>query len=126
MLGANAHINNDLPKVLKSLTQDKDTENLLFDIVKIDKLLTKSGKEIIGSFEEPNKLLNYLKIHFQFLYYRPVMYTILYRQIVAWKNYRKLKKEPSYMKNINKRSMKIANRWLKLSRLLTKINYSQK
>ena len=118
MLGANAHINNDLPQVLTTLMANEKTEDLLSDIVKIDKLLMKSGREIITTFEETNKVLDLFKRRFQFLYYRPVMYMILYWRIVAWKNYRKLKKQPSYLEHITNRSVKIANRWLILSRFL--------
>jgi len=119
MLGASAHINNDLPQVLNTLMQNEDTEALLSDIVKIDKLLMESGKEIIKTFEETNKVLSFLKRNFQFMYYRPAMYTIRYWRIIAWKNYRKLKKQPSYIQSITNRSVKIANRWLKLSGVLS-------
>lgn len=119
MIGANAHINNDLPQVLNNLMKNEKTEDLLSDLIKIDKLLMKSGKEIIGTFNETNKTLNFLKRRFQFMYYRPAMYTIRYWRIVAWKNYKKLKKQPSYAKNITNRSVKIADRWLLLSKLLS-------
>ena len=119
MLGANAHINNDLPQVLETLMMKEATEDLLADITKIDKLLMKSGKEIIGTFEETSKALNFLKRRLQFMYYRPAMYTIRFWRIIAWKNYRKLKKQPSYIQSITNRSVKIANRWLKLSKVLS-------
>ena len=119
LLGASAHINNDLPQVLNSLMKNEDTEDLLSDIVKIDRLLMDSGKQIINTFEESNKVLDFLKRRLQFMYYRPAMYTIRYWRIIAWKNYRKLKKQPSYIQSITNRSVKIANRWLRLSRLLS-------
>jgi len=119
LLGANAHINNDLPQVLKTLMEKENTEDLLSDIVKIDKLLMESGKQIIGTFDETNKIVDLLKRHFQFMYYRPAMYTIRYWRIIAWKNYRKLKKEQTAMQKITRRSIKIANRWLVVSKALS-------
>ncbi|MDL2341812.1 MAG: DUF5995 family protein [Patescibacteria group bacterium] len=118
LLGANAHINNDLPQVLYKLMQQEKTEELLGDIVKIDKLVMRSGKDIIGLFTEPNKSLNFLKQRFQFTYYRPAMYTILYWRISAWKNYRRLKNDSSAMRDISTRSVKIANHLLYLSNVL--------
>ncbi len=118
MLGANAHISYDLPQVLKKLMQKESTEELLKDVFKIDRLLMKSGREIIGLFEESNKILNFLKCRFQFMYYRPVMYKILGWRISAWKSYRKLKKDHTSVANIETRSTRIANRLLRLSAVL--------
>jgi len=104
LLGANAHINNDLPQALKTLLENADTEVFFRDIAKIDKLLMKSGKEIIGLFEEPDTLLDFLKRRFQFMYYRPAMYTILYWRVMAWRSYRNFKKDRAYLSRITGRS----------------------
>ena len=118
LMGANAHINNDLPQVLNKLMEKQDSHNLFGDVVKIDKLLMLSGKEIIELFDEPNKKLNYLKQSFKFMYYRPIMYMILYWRVVAWRNYRKIKKNNETLAKVNKRSNKIANRLLRIAMLL--------
>lgn len=118
LMGANAHINNDLPQVLVRLMEKEDTDNLLSDIVKIDKLLMLSGKKIVGLFDEPNIKFDFLKRNFKFIYYRPTMYMILYWRAVAWRNYRKIKKNNATLSRVNKRSNKIANRFLRIANIL--------
>ncbi|CAG4902059.1 DUF5995 family protein [Acidithrix sp. C25] len=118
LLGANAHINNDLPYVLSKVMNNSVAENLLGDLVRIDKLLMRSGKQIIGSFTEQNTRLDFLKRRFQFLYYRPAMYTILYWRIIAWRNYQKLLDTDATLAQIDIRSQKIGNRLLRAARIL--------
>lgn len=118
LLGANAHINDDLPQALFELMADQKTDALLGDVVKIDKLLMRSGKDIIGLFDEPSSKLDYLKRHCVWVYYRPVMYMILYWRVIAWKNYRKMKKDRTALHHVHKRSSKIAMRLLRVARLL--------
>lgn len=118
LMGANAHINNDLPQVLIRLMEKESTNDLLNDVVKIDKLLMLSGKEIIGLFDEPNNKLNFLKRNVKFIYYRPIMYMILYWRVIAWRNYRKIKKNNATLTRVDKRSNKIANRFLRIAKLL--------
>jgi len=118
LMGANAHINNDLPRVLLRLMETEDTEDLFSDLRRIDKLLMKSGKEIIELFVEPNKTLNVLKRRFKFVYYRPTMYMLLFWRVIAWRNYRKIKKNNATLTRINERSIKIANRLLRLANVL--------
>lgn len=118
LIGANAHINNDLPQVLLRLIKKEDTDDLLSDIVKIDKLLMQSGKEIVELFDEPSKKMNFLKRNFKFVYYRPIMYMILYWRMIAWRNYRKIKKNNATLKRVNKRSNKIADRFLRIAKIL--------
>jgi hypothetical protein len=119
MLGANAHINNDLPQVLNKMMQNKNTSNLLGDLVKIDRILIKSGRQIIDLFDEKSKFLNFLKRRLIFTYYRPAMYTILYWRIRAWRNYEMLKKNSSAMPPITKRSVIISNRLLRFAKILS-------
>src|SRR5665647_363717 len=47
LMGANAHINHDLPLALLKLMDKEETDDLLKDVLKIDKILMKSGREII-------------------------------------------------------------------------------
>ncbi len=93
LMGANAHINHDLPLALLKIMGGKEPVGLVKDIFKIDRLLMKSGREIAGTFEESNQLLDLLKRHLFFLYYRPVMYMVLYWRIKAWRNYKSIKKD---------------------------------
>lgn len=116
MMGANAHINHDLPLALLQLMKNENTDDLLSDVLKLDKILIKSGKEIIRSFNEPSNILNFLKRNFIFLYYRPVMYIILYWRIRAWRSYRSIKNSGLSGSTYVKRSVKIAKRFLILSR----------
>jgi hypothetical protein len=118
MMGANAHINHDLPLALNKLMGKEKTEDLLQDVLKIDKILMKSGREIIDLFDEPNKLLNFLKRNLIFLYYRPTMYAILYWRIKAYHNYREIKEHGLIASNYQKTSIKTAKRLSLISRLL--------
>lgn len=122
LMGANAHINHDLPLVLDTLIKQQDKNELIEDILKVDKLLMKSGKEIIGLFDEPNKYLNFLKHHFQFLYYRPVMYIILGWRISAWRSYKDVEKNGLGQSTYQRKSIRIANRLLRLGKLLYACN----
>ncbi len=119
MLGANAHINYDLPQVLSKMMQTESPTDFLGDISKINRILMKSGYQIIELFEEKNKFLNFLKNRLIFAYYRPAMYTILYWRVRTWRNYEKLKKNSTAMQSITKRSIKIADRLLCVARTLS-------
>jgi len=118
MLGANAHINYDLPQALTKLMQEDKPEKLRSDLSIMNTLLMKSGREIIGLFEEKNALLDFLKRRFQFMYYRPAMYTILYWRIKAWRGYNMLAKDQGAMIRISTKSTKTANRLLVIARVL--------
>jgi hypothetical protein len=120
MLGANAHINNDLPQVLEKMMPGDDPKAMLEDIVKLDHILMKSGKQIIGIFEENSPFLNFLKNHLRFTYYRPAMYTILYWRVRAWRSYERLKDDAGAMPSITARSVKIANRILTVARIISR------
>lgn len=114
LMGANAHINHDLPLALVKLMGREKTDDLLQDVLKIDTLLMKSGRQIIVTFDEPTKLLDIIKRRLQFLYYRPTMYIILYWRVIAWRNYKAIKRNGVKKHDYKTRSTKIANRFLKL------------
>jgi hypothetical protein len=118
LMGANAHINHDLPLALLETMSMQKKDDLLRDVLKIDKLLMKSGREIIGTFDESNRLVNFIKRRFQFLYYRPIMYIILGWRIIAWHNYKSINKNGLENNNHTLKSIKIANRFLKLGSYL--------
>jgi len=120
LMGANAHINYDLPLALAELATQKEASELVGDVIKIDKLLMRSGREILGLFEEHNTLINMLKRRFVFLYYRPVMYMILYWRVRAWHSYKQINEHGVAGSNYAKRSDRIARRFLRLGALLGK------
>jgi hypothetical protein len=119
LMGANAHINNDLPLAFLKQIDKKHTDELFTDVLKVDKLLMKSGRQIIDAFEEPNQRLNLLKRRLIFLYYRPVMYMILYWRIRAWRNYKSIKKDGIKSSGYTRSSVRIAGRFSKLAKYLS-------
>lgn len=121
LMGANAHINHDLPLALLELMDKEETDDLLKDVIKIDKLLMKGGRDIIGLFDESNKILDFLKRHFMFVYYRPTMYLILYWRIKAWRDYKSIKKVGRENSGYQKKSITIANRFLKLAAVFNSV-----
>lgn len=119
LLGANAHINNDLPLALNELISSANTTDLLDDVLKVDNLLMVSGRIIIGLFKEQNKVLDYLKRTFIFLYYRPVMYLILFWRVRAWRSYKSIKKDGLLHSTYQKGSVRTAHRLQKLAGLIS-------
>ncbi|NNN22198.1 MAG: hypothetical protein HKL80_09390 [Acidimicrobiales bacterium] len=121
LMGANAHINHDLPFALLKFIDEGEVMPLLGDIVKLSKIMMESGREIIPLFNEQNRFLNTFKNRFQFLYYRPIMYTVLSWRIVAWRAFKHLSNgNPGYQAHI-KRSKRIAQRYLVMGKLLSRI-----
>lgn len=117
LMGANAHINHDLPLALLQTMNKEEADDLIKDILKIDKLLMKSGREIIALFSESNNALDFLKRRFIFIYYRPTMYMILYWRVKAWRNYKSIKKVGVSNSSYQVSSINISNRFLKLAKL---------
>lgn len=117
LMGANAHINHDLPVAMASFLSTH-TDYSLRDARKVDRILMKSGKQIIPAFTESPKLLDTLKYRLRLLYYRPVMYSILIWRIVAWRNYRTIARQASAKDTHIARSVKIANRLFKLGKVV--------
>ena len=118
LMGANAHINNDLPITMLKMIDKKKADELLKDVLKVDRVLMKSGREIIHSFKEDRRSLDFLKRNFVFIYYRPVMYMILYWRIKAWGSYMSIRKQSPIGNNYEKKSIHIANRFSKLAKYL--------
>ena len=109
LMGANAHINHDLPLALLDVMTDKKSAGLVGDLVKIDKLLMKSGREILANYDEGDPALSFIKTHLRWLYYRPTMYIILYWRVVAVYNYKRLQKSTKRSASYTKRSERIAS-----------------
>jgi hypothetical protein len=121
LMGANAHINHDLSLALVKLMDKEKTDDLLQDVLKIDKLLMKSGRQIITTFNEPNRSLDVIKRRLQFLYYRPTMYMILYWRVKAWRDYKAIRNVGAEKASYKARSIKIANRLSKLGVYLSQL-----
>ncbi len=121
LMGANAHINHDLPYILLKFIDEGEVMPLLGDLVKLDRIMMKSGRQIIPLFNEHSRMLNTFKNRFQFLYYRPIMYTVLSWRIVAWRAFKHMSAgNPGYRVHI-KRSKRIAQRYLVMGKLLGRI-----
>lgn len=117
LMGANAHINYDLPLALLEVMDDGKKPGVLKDLIKIDNLLMKSGKQILDTFDEPNKLLNFAKRNLRFIYFSPAMHMILFWRVMTWRNYKKLK-SPADDVRLLRRSSKISKRFIKLGKIL--------
>lgn len=119
LMGANAHINHDLPLALLDVMDQQKTDELLKDIVRIDQLLTKSCNDILATFDETGRLADFIKRHLKFLYLRPVMYMVLYWRFRAWRACRAMQKGHSAGNGFKKRSAKTAKRLLRLGNYLS-------
>ena len=113
LMGANAHINHDLPLTLNMLIKNQRGSGLLKDVLKIDKLLLISGKQILQTFDERNRGIDLFKRRLVFLYYYPAMWLILYWRIKAWRNYRKIEKLGVDASKYQATSIRTAKRFLK-------------
>lgn len=91
LMGANAHVNHDLPLVMAKMLDNDDTENLFKDIIKVDKLLVRCGEDILRTFTETKKLPRFIKNRTSYFYLPIVMHLILYWRVKAWKDYLSIK-----------------------------------
>jgi hypothetical protein len=107
LMGANAHINYDLPLALKETLASRPANGWLGDLRRIDKLLMQSGHQILHSYHETGSVMNFLQRYFAWLYFRPTMYRILWWRIVAWRNYRRLASGKLTQTQLAKRSTRI-------------------
>lgn len=115
LMGANAHINHDLPLALYEAIGTDDDSQLLKDMLKVDKLLMKSGREILTTFEENSRLLCFIKLRCKYIYFWPIMRIILYWRIIAWRNYNYMKNTGSQSHSFRRRSAAISTRLLRLA-----------
>ena len=82
LLGANAHINYDLPLALKKTIEKP--EEFRNDYFKVNRLLKESSKEISKSYYESDRSINFLKKNLRTLYLKPIMWLILRWRTRAW------------------------------------------
>jgi hypothetical protein len=87
LMGANAHINHDLSLVMVKMFDNDDTDNLLKDFIKVDKLLVDCGNDILSTFTEAKKAPRFIKNRLKYVYLPIIMHTILYWRVRAWKDY---------------------------------------
>jgi hypothetical protein len=88
LMGANAHINHDLSLTMLRMLDKGDTAKLFQDILKIDKLLMRSSKDIVDAFTEPQAVPRLIQRRFKHAYRKPIMYLILYWRFRAWRDYK--------------------------------------
>jgi hypothetical protein len=119
LLGANAHINHDLALVMVELLDNDDTENLLKDIIKVDKILADSGKDILRTFTETKKLPRFIKNKTSYVYLPIIMYIILYWRVKAFKDYLSIKNKGISQERAHIQGVVTSSRLLKLGKLLS-------
>ena len=114
LIGANAHINHDLPMALAKLSLNQQTA-IKNDFFATDTIFRQSSKEIIHSFEEPNQLFRFIKNHFRLLYEKPIIAIIIHWRHRAWKNSQALRHGRINQEDLVKHSNQIANSLIDLS-----------
>ena len=118
LMGANAHINHDLPLTMVEFLGKSHSKELFQDILSIDRLLIESGREIIGLFDEPHTCMSFAKRHLRFLYFTPILYMILSWRISAYKSAKMIKKYGHSSTKFQTKSIRIANRLFGIGLLL--------
>lgn len=82
MLGANAHINYDLPVALKEAIRKPGEFEA--DYFKVNRLLVESSRAILHSYYESEQPINFIKHRLHGIYLRPTMSLILRWRKKAW------------------------------------------
>lgn len=118
LMGANAHINHDLSLVMKEMLYNGDTDNLLKDIIKVDKLLMQNSNDIVNSFSELETIPRIIKDRFKYFYLKPIMYMILYWRFKAWRGYKNIQAHGLRQERYRLRGKHTSKRLLTLGRLL--------
>lgn len=119
LMGANAHINHDLSLVMVKMLDNDDTDNLLKDIIKVDKLLVGCGDDILSTFTETKTLPRFIKDKTSYIYLPIIMHTILYWRIKAWRGYLSIKNNGIKPGRAQHKGRATSIRLLRLGRLLT-------
>lgn len=120
LLGANAHINHDLPLVMVKMLDGEDSANFIQDLMKVDTILKNSGNEILGSFIEAKKVPKFIKDRLSFIYLPVVMQMILFWRAKAWEDYRVVKENGISSDRAKKKGKAIGNQLVWLGKM---INY---
>lgn len=116
LLGANAHINYDLPLTLVTSYASGKQADLLRDLIRVDKLLTKSGREILFTVTEPSLRANFIKNHLKLLYFTPTLQLIRYWRVRAWRNSKSLNKNTQNVSRVSTYSARTARRFVWLDK----------
>jgi hypothetical protein len=119
LMGANAHINHDLSLTMLRMLDKGDTAKLFKDILKVDKLLMRSSKDIIVAFTEPKAAPRLIQRRFKHLYRKPIMYLILYWRFRAWRDYKRMANKGIGKRRSQVRGKKMSRVLLYLGRLFT-------
>ncbi|MDB5170429.1 MAG: hypothetical protein JWO35_123 [Candidatus Saccharibacteria bacterium] len=119
LMGANAHINHDLSLVMVKMLDNDDTENVLRDIIRVDKLLVNSGNDILSSFTEPKRSPRFIKDKFSYIYLPMIMQVILYWRVKAWRDYLSIKSNGLRADRSQIKGKAISNRLLWLGKSMS-------
>jgi hypothetical protein len=120
LMGANAHINHDLSLVMVKMLDNDDTENLLKDVIKVDKLLVDCGDNILRTFTETKKVTRFIKDRTSYIYLPIIMHVILYWRVKAWKDYLSIKNNGLKPDRARLKGRATSNRLLRLGKLLSR------
>lgn len=108
LLGANAHINKDLPLALQKLSYAQQL-NIKVDYFAADKIFWQSSREIINSLYEPSPINNLVRNYMRILYEKPMIAMIVHWRHKAWKNSLALRNGSLTTEQLVSRSNKIAD-----------------
>jgi hypothetical protein len=85
ILGAKAHINFDLLPALED--QVLEPEEFTQDFALISQLLVECSQEVLDSYSEPLKFLNFLKRNLSILYHQPAMWIVIRWRTRVWNQF---------------------------------------
>lgn len=120
LMGANAHINHDLSLAMVEMLRNDDTENLLKDIVKVDRILVACGDGILNAFTETKRVPRFIKNRTKYIYLPLVMHVVLYWRIRAWRDYLSIKSSGLTANRAQTKGKAVSIRLLWLGRLLSR------
>jgi hypothetical protein len=119
LMGANAHINHDLSLTMLRMLDKGDTAKLFKDILKVDKLLMHSSKDIVEAFTEPKTVPRFIQRRFKHFYRKPIMYLILYWRFRAWGEYKSIERNGIKAGRYRVRGKRLSIGLIYLGRLLS-------
>lgn len=119
LMGANAHINHDLAKAMIKVFDSREVDNILPDVLLVDKVIKKSTPQILNAFEEQKVLPKLIKKYGKFIYLYPVIYMILLWRVNAWKKYLKNSKSNIPKNEFNTYGTKLNKTFIRVGRLMS-------
>lgn len=115
ILGANAHINNDLPFSLKQVVEN---EYFYSDYQKVQKIIDRSVNEVLDSINKMFPSSSYIDRNLIWVYEIIIKFLIRKWRRTAWNNYLKLKQKKITANEIKKDATDIARQILLIANLI--------